>query len=97
MKDHQIKLIDNKYNQEEARDLLMALINDKIKFLQLKIFSIHERFGTDTTHLEKRIAELKEEKNQLLLKLGKLKDKACIIDIDCSVNLKIEKEESAIV
>jgi len=97
MNNHEIKLIDNSYSKDEAKDLLLALINDKIKFLQMKIFSLQERMGADTHHLEKRVAELKEEKNQLQIKLKELGEKNYVVDIDCYVQLKVHQEESVLV
>lgn len=97
MEKHQIKLIDNTYTLEEGKDLLMALLNDKIKFLNLKVFSLQERFGADTYQLEKRIAELKEEKNQLQLKLKALENKHQMIEIDCRIHLKIESLEHVVI
>lgn len=95
MNAHQIKLIDNTYQAEEARELVLALINDKIKFLQHKIFSMKERFGADTTRMEQRVAELKEEKKQFLLAIDALEDKQSSFDIKCEVMLKAKVEEPA--
>ena len=97
MENHQIKLIENTYSPIEAKELLLALINDKIKFLKHRIFSIKERLGSDTSHLEKRITELQEEKKQLLLTFSKLEDKNMKVEIDCHAYLKIKEEESVFV
>lgn len=93
----QIKLIDNTYSIEEGKELLMALINDKIKFLNMKVFSLQERFGIDTYKLEKRIAELKEEKNHLLTELKSPENKHNLIEIDCHIHLKIKESEQVAV
>ena len=53
--------------------------------------------GADTHHLEKRVAELKEEKNQLQIKLKELGEKNYVVDIDCYVQLKVHQEESVLV
>jgi uncharacterized protein (DUF342 family) len=97
MKKHQIKLIDNTYSLDEGKELLMALINDKIKFLNMKVFSLQERFGSDTSKFEQRIAELKEEKNQLQLKLKTLENSHDMVEIDCHVHLKIKESEHLVV
>ncbi len=97
MKNHKIKLIDNTYSKEEAKDLLLALLNDKIKFLQMKIFSLQERLGADTQHLEKRVNELKQEKTQLLSKIKELGEKEYAVDIDCHVYLKVHHKEDVLV
>jgi len=72
---HQIKLIGNSYYKEDAKYLLSVLLNDKIKFLQMKIFSLEEPKVAGTQHHEKRVKELKEEKNQLISKIKDLGEK----------------------
>jgi hypothetical protein len=97
MNTHQIKLIDSTYMAGEGKDLLLSLINDKIRFIKRKIFSTEERFGSDTAHLRKRVAELKQEKEQLLQVLGQLKSDDQMLEIDCHVHLKIHESEHVIV
>jgi hypothetical protein len=97
MKQYQIKLIDNTYSMEDARELLLALINDKIKFLNLKTLSLQERFGADTSKYEQRIAELREEKNQLLIKLKNIEKSHDLVEVDCHVHLKIHDSEHVVV
>ena len=97
MENHQIKLIDNTYSTSEAQELLSALINDKIRFLNQKVFSLRERLGCDTSHLEKRITELKEEKKLLLQKFKEFGDHDLKVEIDCHAYLKIKKEASVFV
>ena len=97
MQKHQIKLIDNTYSEEEAKELLLALINDKIKFLNQRIFSLKERFGADTYKLERRVAELKDERQQLLTQFEKIKGMDCSIEIDCHVHMKIHERERVVV
>jgi hypothetical protein len=97
MTKHEIKLIDNTYPLEEGNELIMALINDKIKFLNMKVFSLQERFGSDTSKFEQRIAELKEEKNQLQLKLKSFENSHKVVEIDCHIHLKIKQREHVLV
>ena len=89
MENFQLKLIDNTYSNSEAFELLTALINDKIRFLKQKVFSIQERSADDTSHLEKRIAELQEDKEKLIQKFQELEGKEFNVDIDCKALLKI--------
>ena len=90
MKNHQIKLIDSTYPVRDARDVLFSLINDKIEFLNQKIFSLQERFGSDTGHLEKRVKELRMELQQLLDLLNTMEEDQ-LIEIHCEVDMKIKK------
>jgi hypothetical protein len=96
MENHQIKLIDNTYSKSEAKDLLSALINDKIRFLKQKVFSIQERTGGDTSYYEKRIAELQDEKVQLVKKFKEMEHEDFSVEIDCHAYLKIKQGESVL-
>lgn len=61
------KLIDgNNYSAEEAKEILMAIISDKVKFHKNKIFSHEERFGKQHEHSEIRIKELEETRAAVL-------------------------------
>lgn len=61
----QIELINNQFEPDEAKNLLMQLIQDKINFHVSKNFSHQERFGTDDQHSKQKIDHLKTEKDQL--------------------------------
>jgi hypothetical protein len=93
MKNHQIKLIDSTYSVENAMEMLLSLMNDKIKYLNMKTFSEDLRFGSTAEHFEKRIHKLKEEVNVLssLLNNPDLADSE--VEIECSINLKIKQPE----
>lgn len=95
MKNHEFKLIDSTYGVENAKEVLLSLINDKIKFLNRKIFSDQERFGNDTDRLEKRVAYLKEERIKLEEILNAFENEDCQVDIKCNVDLKIDQLVSA--
>lgn len=62
---HQFKLIDSSYTVSEAREILLAIINSKIQFHQLKTFSHDIRFGRPDEHSEKRIKELEETRREI--------------------------------
>lgn len=90
MKKHQIKLIDNVYPVEDARDVLLSLINDKIRFLNVKLLARQE-FGADSSVLESRIAQLKQEQKELLNTLKACPEGSCTIEINCDIRLKINE------
>lgn len=61
------KLIDgNNYSAEDAKEILLAVIDDKIKFHKNKIFSHEERFGKQHEHSEIRIKELQTSKEDVM-------------------------------
>ena len=61
-----IKLIEGKFSPEDAKEVLLELINHKINFHYLKNFSSEERFGQSIEGSKKRIEYLKEAKRKLL-------------------------------
>lgn len=88
MKEYQFDLVKSTYPAHDAKEVLLSLINDKIKFLNCKAFSLSERFGSVPSHLEKRISELKEEKQLLVETLGQC-DEDHLVKIDCQVVFNI--------
>ena len=65
-KNHQLKLIEGNFTAPEAGKFLFALLNSKINYHTLEIFSAKERaMHSDTKHNEKRIEELKAAKEAL--------------------------------
>lgn len=93
MKTHQIKLIDSTYGEDDAFEVLTSLIEDKIRFLNQKIFSLEERFGSDTTHMKKRIEELRQEKRDLTLLFEECQGENVDFEIGCTLTIQITKAE----
>lgn len=87
---HQYKLIDGTFTGENARHILMELIQNKIKYHQLQIFSIHERFNGDASASEKRIAELKQVAEDLKKVLKQVEDHHQSVEIYCPIEVKIK-------
>lgn len=93
MKELDIKLIDSTYPIKEAREVILSLLSDKIKFLNQQIFSVSERFGTGTEHMEKRVVQLKEEREKLSITMRKYDNNAAHAEIDCTIRIKINESE----
>ncbi len=95
MQEMEFKLIDNTYNPEEAKEVLLELIKSKIKFLNHKIFSSYERFGSESTDLEKRILELSEDRERLMKQFMAIENSEVEIKIDCTAKLNVKETISA--
>jgi hypothetical protein len=93
MKEHHVTLIDSTYPMEDAKEMLLSLLRDKIKFLNLHIFSLKERFGSDTSHYERRITELKAEKEKLVSLFESYENGDFDVEIDCQIDIKVKKPE----
>ena len=88
MKEHQFDLVKSTYPAHDAKEVLLSLVDDKIKFLNCKIFSLQERFGSVPPYLSERAEELKRQKHQLIEDLGHC-DENHLVKIDCQVTFSI--------
>ncbi|GEM_PF-1887603 len=93
MEQEQVKLIDSCYPAQKAREVIISLLNEKIKFLNHQIFSNQERSGNVTSHLEQRVKELKAEKERLQQSLEKLEQTNHMVEINCDINIRVLAEE----
>jgi len=66
----QYKLIDGTFSPEDAKTVLLTLVNDKINYHKMEHFSNHERFGKDLKHSAKRIEELEKLSVELVQQLN---------------------------
>lgn len=83
-----IKLVEGTYTPAEAADILFSLIGDKIKFHNLQILSLQERFGLNKSHSEERIRKLKEVKNDTKDFILEARDRGYQIQIDGAIQIK---------
>ena len=67
-------LIDGVFNTHDAREVLVTLIENKIRFHQLKIVSDLERFGKVDEPSENRIKQLTESKMAILKLFDEVED-----------------------
>lgn len=90
MKDnHEFKLVKGQFSVQETKQILFTLINDKIKFHQLDLFSKSERNTGNKVFSQLRIKELNECKQELdsFLELAKEKNLEIKINGDITLNL----------
>ncbi|MCB0737028.1 MAG: hypothetical protein KDC92_05910 [Bacteroidetes bacterium] len=84
-----VTLIDGTYSSEQARDILLNLVGSKINFHNQEIFSLQERFGRNSAHSVKRVAELKQVRDNLIQYLNKLDNKQVNVRINSEVHIQI--------
>jgi len=89
---HSFKLVEGEYSVEQANDILFNLVNSKINFHNLEIFSLKERFDTDNAHSEKRLEELKMVNKGLKLLLQDAKEKGLRLSVKSNIEIEFIKE-----
>jgi hypothetical protein len=87
---NQIKLIDGDYSVSEAADVLFSVISDKIRFHNIQMLSIRERFDGDTSHSEERLAELNEAKEKIAEILKVAREQGADLEIYSSIQIKLK-------
>lgn len=81
-KEYQFKLVEGQFLPSEAGRVLFTLINSKINFHNLEVFSNQIRFKEDDHHSKKRMKTLLDASEYIkeLIKEGSLKDMELKID-----------------
>ena len=95
-KEYQFKLIEGQFAPSEAGKVLFSLINSKINYHNLEIFSNQIRFDEENPHSKIRIKSLSDAAEYIkeLIKEGSLKDMYLKIDgaIQIALTPKIKTE-----
>lgn len=84
-----IKFIDGTFNTEDASEILLAVLNDKINFHASLLLSNIERFGVDTSNSEKRIQELRAEKKRVIAMIKKAKESGELLKIGSTISIEL--------
>ncbi len=89
VKSEEYKLIEGTFSAGDASKILLEIINNKINYHNLQIFSIKERFNGDASHSEKRVKELSKISKALKKTLATAEKKGSMIEIDCPINIRV--------
>lgn len=84
----EFKLIDSTFTIEEAKVVLLELINFKIQFHSQKIFSNDIKYGKDDIKSKKRIEELEDIRAELLDYFENIDDSDGVVRVSSIVNMK---------
>lgn len=95
-KDEVFSLIEGKFKEDEAKDLLINLFSQKINYHKLKNFSSQVRYGKDDVVSLNRSAILKKnlEKIQILLADAKANNLQLIISSEIKISFSAGKNEN---
>lgn len=86
---NKFKLIDSSFTVQEAKQVLLSLVNNKIQFHSQRIFSNDERFGIDDKFSKNRIVELEEIRKELIDYFNTLGDMNQKMNLTSIVNMEI--------
>jgi len=94
-KKQQFQLIDGQFVAEEAQEILISLIDNKIGFHERKDFSLQERFGETEPQILSRIDQLKQTRKQLVQLLEQAIAADQNLSINCTIEIALKPKQSA--
>jgi hypothetical protein len=94
-----ITLVKGTFAPSEAADVLLTLINDKIKFHSIQILNLREGSEKDIAYSEERIKALKAAKAEITEMVVKARNQDLVLEINSSIHIQmrprpIEKESN---
>jgi len=89
-KNETIELIKGTFTPDEAREILLQLLNSKINFHNLKNWSSRERFGKPNADSEQRLIKLEESRKKVerLISTSINEKKSLIINSSIEINIE---------
>jgi len=90
-KQHRIKFIDGSFTPAEAAEVLFAVLGDKIRFHNIQVLSLQERFNKDASHSRKRLEELHAAEDQVSELLAAAREAGATIEIQSTIQLTIKQ------
>ncbi|NCT93461.1 MAG: hypothetical protein GXC72_03480 [Chitinophagaceae bacterium] len=91
-----VKLINGVFTPDEAKEVLLTLLNHKINFHRMRNFSSEERLGEPDPASTKRLAELYKSREQVLALLDRVNTSGHKLVIESMVHIQLgEKMELA--
>lgn len=85
----QVKLLESTFNTAEAREVLLTLLDDKIRFHSNRIFGQEERMGVTPQDSVERIKQLRDTRQEIERIMNECKDQNCEIRIQSDINIEI--------
>jgi len=90
--DQAFSLVQGMFNADEAREILMALIESKMTFHSLKNLRSFEQSGEADPQSENRIEELEKMRNEMLELVKKAKKTNRQLDIDSKICISFAED-----
>lgn len=85
-------LINGSFVPDDAREVLMTLINDKISFHERNHWSQQERFGESSSAVVKRIEELRQTKGDVFEWIENIPATGMKLNIRCNIEIALEPD-----
>lgn len=91
-----MKLIDGEYCPDEAREILLSMINSKIQFHVNRDFSSVIRMGKPEFTSRERLKELREAKKKVISLIAEAEKENKVLQIKSSIEVSLTSENKNI-
>nr|WP_294774636.1 hypothetical protein [uncultured Flavobacterium sp.] len=88
----EIKLIDGVFTPNEAKSILVTMIDNKINYHKLDDFSFHIRTNRHPHHSKQRVEELLETKAQLRSWIDLIQEHSTELKIKGTVIIEVDED-----
>ena len=82
-------LVEGTFRPSEAADVLLTLINDKIKFHSIQILNLREGSDKDIAYSEERIKSLKAVKAEITELVVQARNKDLVLEINSHIDIQM--------
>lgn len=89
MNTNELKLIDGQFDRSSAREILLDLIDYKIKHHKIARFQSDIRYGKNLPEVEKRIEELSEDRIRMKEWLQSIPEDA-VVEMFCNIQVMVK-------
>ena len=86
-----VRFIDGTFNAGDAKEILLAVLQDKVNFHGNLLLSNMERFGVDASNSEQRIAELRKEIESMRSLIADAEKEGAVVQIDSAIQIIVKK------
>lgn len=90
-----IKLIDGTYKVEDAGEILLSVLGDKIRFHNINSLGSIERACDDSYNSDVRLKELNADRERVLELLKNNKSENKQIKINCKIEIEVVESAEA--
>ncbi|MEX0316264.1 MAG: hypothetical protein AB3N18_18935 [Allomuricauda sp.] len=82
-------LVEGMFSPAEAADVLLSLINDKVKFHTVQLLNLNESNGEDSLNSKNRIQQLKQAKQEITETILEARNQGNLLKIHSTIEISI--------
>lgn len=82
-------LINNTFEVDEAKELVIQLLSEKVAFVKDRIYALEEKFGITSPNLNQRLVELNKAIEEVNEFMEQIDEEAMDVRVQCPINIEL--------